>query len=127
MGKVNTIFLELLKLFPRYEFVKLENQYNGNHYTKYFTGWQQLITLLFAQVGGKDSLRDIETSLSVHQRKWYHIGLERIKRSTLSDAMLNRPYEIYEGLFYKLLEKCQSVTPKHRFRFKILFIHWTLR
>ena len=118
MVKVNTILLELLNLFPRYEFGKLEKRYNGNHYTKYFTGWQQLITLLFAQVGGKDSLRDIETSLSVHQRKWYHVGLERIKRSTLSDAMLNRPYEIYEGLFYKLLDKCQSVTPKHRFKFR---------
>lgn len=118
MDKVNTILLELLKLFPGYEFKKLEKCYNGNHYTKYFTGWQQLITLLFAQAGGKDSLRDIETSLSVHYSKWYHIGLKGIKRSTLSDAMQNRPYEIFEGLFYKLLTKCQSVTPKHRFKFK---------
>ena len=106
--------LELLKLFPRYEFEKLEKKYHGNYYTKYFTGWQQLITLLFAQAGGKDSLRDIETSLSVHYTKWYHVGLKGIKRGTLSDAMQNGPYEIFEGIFYKLLEKCQSVTPKHR-------------
>ena len=66
MRKINTIMLELLKLFPRYEFEKLEKRYNGNHYTKYFTGWQQLITLLFAQAGGKDSLREIETSLAMH-------------------------------------------------------------
>ena len=118
MRKINTILLELLKLFPRYEFEKLENRYHGNYYTKYFTGWQQLITLLFAQAGGKDSLRDIETSLSVHYSKWYHIGLKGIKRSTLSDAMQNRPYEIYEGLFYKLLKKCQLVTPHHHFKFK---------
>jgi len=118
MAKVNTILLELLKLFPRYEFEMLENRYNGNYYTKYFSGWQQLITLLFAQAGHKDSLRDIETSLSVHYSKWYHIGLKGIKRSTLSDARRERPYEIFEGLFYKLLEKCQSVTPKHRFKFK---------
>ncbi len=45
MVKVNTILLELLKLFPRYEFGKLENRYNGNHYTKYFTGWQRLESL----------------------------------------------------------------------------------
>lgn len=118
MGKINTIMLELLKLFPRYEFEKLEKKYNGNYYTKYFTGWQQLITLLFAQAGSKDSLREIETSLSMHYTKWYHIGLQGIKRSTLSDAMSKRPYEIYEGLFYKLLEKCKSVTPKHSFQFK---------
>ncbi|MDP6396835.1 MAG: type II toxin-antitoxin system RelE/ParE family toxin [Candidatus Marinimicrobia bacterium] len=32
--------------------------------------------------------------------------------------MNNRPYEIFEGIFYKLLAKCKSVTPKHKFRFK---------
>lgn len=117
MRQNNTIMSELLRIFPRYEFEKLEKEYKGNYYTKYFTGWQQLITLLFAQVGGKDSLREIETSLNVHQAKWYHIGLKSIKRSTLSDAMNKRDSKIFEGVFYKLLEKCQSVTPKHRFRF----------
>jgi hypothetical protein len=118
MRQNNTIMGELLRIFPRYEFEKLEKEHNGNYYTKYFTGWQQLITLLFAQVGGKDSLREIETSLNVQQAKWYHIGLKSIKRSTLSDAMNKRDCKIFEGVFYKLLEKCQSVTPKHRFRFK---------
>lgn len=109
---------ELLRIFPRYEFEKLEKEHKGNYYTKYFSGWQQLITLLFAQVGGKDSLREIETSLTVHQAKWYHIGLKNIKRSTLSDAMNKRNSKIFEGVFYRLLEKCRSVTPRHKFRFK---------
>ena len=118
MRQVNTILTELLRIFPRYEFEKLENRYNGNYYTKYFTGWQQLIVLLFSQIGGKDSLREIETSLNMHKARWYHIGLKDIKRSTLSDAMSNRSYEIFEGLFYRLLDKCKSVTPGHKFRFK---------
>jgi len=116
--QVNTIMTELLKLIPRYEFEKLEKQYNSNYYTKYFTGWQQFLVLLFSQVGSKDSLREIETSLKVHYKKWYHIGLIDIKRSTLSDNMNKRPYQIYEGLFYKLHERCKSVTPKHKFKFK---------
>jgi len=118
MRQINTIITELLRLFPRYEFEKLEKQYNGNRYTKYFTSWQQLIVLLFSQIGGKDSLREIEISLKAHRAKWYHIGFKDIKRSTLSDAMNNRSCEIFEGLFYKLLEKCRLVTPKHKFRFK---------
>jgi len=118
MRQVTTILGELLKIFPRYEFEKLEKQHQSNRYTKYYTGWQQLVTLLFAQIGGHDSLRGIETSLGMHSQKWYYLGLKDIKRSTLSDAMKNRPYEIYEGLFYKLLDKCRSVTPHHRFRFK---------
>jgi hypothetical protein len=118
MRQVNTIMSELLRIFPRYEFEKLEKQHEGNYYTKYFTGWQQLLVLLFAQVGGKDSLREVETSLNVHQSKWYHLGLQGIKRSTLSDAMSTRSYKIFEGVFYKLLEKCRAVTPKHTFRFR---------
>jgi len=116
--QINTIMTELLKIIPRYEFDKLERQHKSNYYTKYFTGWQQLLVLLFAQAGNKDSLREIETSLKVHYKKWYHIGLKNIKRSTLSDNMNKRSSEIYEGLFYKLLEHCKSVTPKHKFRFK---------
>lgn len=116
--QINTIMTDLLKIFPRYEFEKLEARHNSNRYTKYFTGWQQLIVLLFAQAGAKDSMRDIETSLQVQNRKWYHIGLKNIKRSTLSDSMKKKPYQIYEGLFYKLLEHCKSVTPKHKFKFK---------
>jgi hypothetical protein len=118
MRQVTTILGELIKIFPRYEFGKLEEQHQSNHYTKYYTGWQQLITLLYAQIGGHDSLRAIQTSLGVHSQKWYHLGLEKIKRSTLSDAMKTRPHQIYEGLFYKLLDKCRSVTPDHKFRFK---------
>ena len=118
MKQVTTMLGELLKIFPRYEFEKLEKQHQSNHYTKYFTGWQQLITLSYAQIVGHDSLRGIQTSLGVHAQKWYHLGLENIKRSTLSDAMKKRPHQIYEGLFYKLLDKCRSVTPDHKFRFK---------
>gem|GEM_PF-2950088 len=61
MKQVTTILGELLKIFPRYKFGKLEHMYYSNHYTKYYTGWQQFITLLFAQIGGQDSLRGIET------------------------------------------------------------------
>lgn len=118
MSQVSTILGELLRIFPRYEFEKLESRYKGNRYTKYFTGWQQLIVLLYAQISGKDSLREVETGLMVQSDRWYHVGLKGIKRSTLSDAMTNRSSEIFEGLFYKLLDKCKSVTPRHKFRFK---------
>jgi len=63
-------------------------------------------------------MREIEASLKVHSPKWYHIGLKDIKRSTLSDAMQRRSYRIYEGIFYSMLERCKSLTPRHKFRFK---------
>jgi len=114
----NTIFNQLLHLVPRHEFQKLVRRYDSDRYVKHFTTWQQFITLLYAQVRGKDSLRDIETSLSVSQPKWYHLGLKSVKRSTLSDANTNRNPKIYEDMFYTILNRCKAVTPKHKFRFK---------
>ncbi len=38
MRQVNTLLSELLRIFPRYEFEKLEKQHKGNYYTKYFKG-----------------------------------------------------------------------------------------
>ena len=118
MSHHNTIYNQLLQLIPRHQFEGLVKEYAGNRYVKYFTCWQQFITLLYAQIRGKDSLRDIETSLKAQSSRWYHIGLKNIKRSTLSDANNQRDYRVYEGLFYRLFERCKSVTPRHKFRFK---------
>lgn len=36
----------------------------------------------------------------------------------MADANNERDYRIYEGLFYRLLDRCQSIMPRHKFRFK---------
>ena len=118
MAHTNTIFNQLLHLVPRHRFESLVNRYIGDYYVKYFTYWQQFIALLYAQARGKSSLRDIETSLKAQSARWNHIGLKDIKRSTLCDANNSRDYKIYEELFYNLLDKCKSITPKHKFRFR---------
>ncbi len=91
---------------------------SGDYYTKYYSSWQQLITLFYAQVKNKDSLRDIVTGLQTQHGHWYHIGLKDIRRSTLSHAMNRRNHHIFQDLFDLLLFRCRDVTQKHRFRFK---------
>lgn len=49
---------------------------------------------------------------------WYHIGLKKVCRSTLSDAMRKRDWRIYECIFYEVLSRCKSITPKHKFKFR---------
>lgn len=77
-----------------------------------------MIVLLYAQCKGHDTLREITTGLTAQSGKWYHLGLTGVARSTLSDANNNRDWHIYEGLFYHLLERCKTMTPKHKFKFK---------
>ncbi len=118
MHNVDTIFSELLKLCPRYEFEKAVERYQGDRYVKAFTAWQQYITILYSQITRKDSLRDIETGFLSHATRWYHLGFTGVRRSTLSDANTKRDYKIFEDTFYRLLARCRDLTPKHRFRFK---------
>jgi hypothetical protein len=39
--------------------------------------------MLYAQISGKDSLRDIENGFRAYKEKMYHLGLNGIHRSTL--------------------------------------------
>ena len=115
--KRNTIFSQLLQLISQYRFKKCVDRHDGDRYTKHFSCWQQLLVLLFAQAKGLTSLRDIEISLRSHHRKWYHLGLTGVARSTLADANTNRDADILKEVFYSLLEKCRDLAPRHRFKF----------
>lgn len=118
MSHYNTIMSQLLTFIPRHHFENFVQSHYGDRYVKKFTCWNQFTTMLYAHVKGCDSLRDIQNSLAVQFSKLYHLGLPTIKRSTLADANQTRSYCIYEKLFYKLLERCKDITPKHKFKFK---------
>src|SRR5205807_3111526 len=119
MAHSNTLMNQLLVHIPRHDFQSLVSQWDGDRYVKSFTTWNQFVTLLYAQAGDKRSLRDIQNGLSLQTDKLYHLGINApIRRSTLADANARRNWAIYQGLFGKLLERCQALSPQHKFRFK---------
>ncbi len=119
MPHYNTVLHQLLALTPRHRFDSFVEALDGDRYVKTFSTWNQFTTLLYAQASGKDSLRDIRNGLLAQRNRLYHLGLPAdVARSTLSDANSRRDCRIYEKLFYALLERCQGLTPKHKFKFK---------
>jgi hypothetical protein len=76
--------------------------------------------LLFAQISGKDSLREIENALLANHKRLYHPGMEAVAKSTLSEAMNRRNPEIFKALFEEILDRVMAVAPKHKFKFKNL-------
>lgn len=119
MAHYNTVLHQLVSLLPGHQFDKFVADLDGDHYVKTFSTRSQLTTLLYAQAGGKQSLRDIENGLLAQGNRLYHLGLpSKVAKSTLSDANTKRDCRIYERLFYTLLGRCRDLTPKHRFRFK---------
>ena len=119
MGHFNTIMSQLLVHVPRHDFQNLVSRWKGDRYVKRFTTWNQLVSLFYAQAGDKHSLRDIQSGLIAQSPKLYHLGLAgAVAKSTLSDANATRDWRIYQGLFNLLLQRCRSLSPRHKFKFK---------
>lgn len=119
MAHYNTVFNDLLDLFPRHQFEKFTEGLGADRYVKKFTTWNQLTVLLYAQASGKNSLREIETGLLSQASRLYHLGIEnKVARSTLAEANARRPWQVYQKLFYAMLARCRDLTPAHKFRFK---------
>ena len=91
------IFPQVVDFIPRYQFDKLVTKYHGNWHAKDLTCYNQLLHLLFGQITGCDSLRDICLCLEAHKSILYHLGFRNtVKQSSLSRANENRDYRIYE-------------------------------
>ena len=90
------VFSQLMDFLPRHEFNRCVHRYHGNYRTRHFKCRDQFLSMAFAQLTGRESLRDIETCLRAMQPKLYHAGLRYpVSRSTLADANENRDWRIY--------------------------------
>ena len=91
-----TIFAQLIDFAPIYEFRRCVERYDGNHKVKSFTCWDQFLTMAFAQLTFRESLRDIEASLRMAPTKLYHLGIRStVSRNTLANANQVREWRIY--------------------------------
>jgi transposase len=113
----STIFSQLLSFLPKEKFRQITEEFKGDRYTKSLTTWNQLIALLYAQATGKESLRELETGFNVQSGTWHHLGVNTVARSSLAEANGRRSYQIFEKLFYALLEQCKEITPHREFEF----------
>jgi hypothetical protein len=90
------VFAQLMQHLPLHTFRRLVTKYGGNRYAKRFSCLDQYLCMAFAQLTGRESLRDIEVCLRAHEAKLYHLGIRsRIARSTLADANESRDWRIY--------------------------------
>ncbi len=91
-----TVFSQILDHAPRYEFQKCVIRYRGDYQQKGFSCWNQFLSMGFAQLTYRDSLRDIEACLRSMHGKLYHMGFRsKVARSTLAVANESRDWRIY--------------------------------
>ena len=99
----NTRFSDLLEGVSRSQFQEAVDQYQGDKHSKGFTCWDQLVSMIYGQLCGSRSLRELESSFNSHRPKHYHLHTRDIKRSTLSEANSKRSAEIYASYCEQLL------------------------
>jgi len=110
MYKNRYVFSQLMDFFPKHEFNKCVRRYNGNHRAKTFTCLDQYMSMAFAQLTGRESLRGIETCLRSLGSKLYHVGIRgNISRSTLADANEKRDWRIYRDFAQVLITQARSL------------------
>lgn len=94
---------QVLKALPRGAFDRIVQSYRGDRYVKRFTCWDQLVAMVYLQLAGAGSLRELEAGFN---RKWthhYHLGCGRVARTTLADANEKRNPMIFADALHKLI------------------------
>jgi hypothetical protein len=106
MNAGKTLFAQLMDFLPWSTFNRYVARYGGDKGVRTMTCAEQFRVMAFAQLTYRESLRDIEVSLSVQAAKLYHMRFrELIRRSTLTDALDSTTIDL-----------CLSVFPWAHFR-----------
>ena len=105
-----TVFSQLLDLFPQHEFRKCVKRYRGDYKVKTFSCMDQFLCMAFAQFSYRESLRDIEACLRSMRSKLYHMGIRgQVSRSTLAKANEQRDWRIYEDFAKVLITQARTL------------------
>jgi hypothetical protein len=108
MTKFSSIFSQLLPLF-RDSFREAVVATRAERHARGFRSWDQFVAMLFGQLGGAHSLREITLGLSSCEGKLNHLGMKKSPaRSTLAYANENRPHEMFEHLFNALVKRIED-------------------
>ena len=101
----NSVFHGLLKHVPWHRFDRLVEDHGADARVRRLSTKGQFIALLYGQLSGAVSLREIVTGLSSHSMRLYHIGADPVRRSTFSDANTQRPVAVFTDLLAMLMKQ----------------------
>ena len=105
MRHQNSVFHGLLKHLPWGEFDRLVAVHGADSRVRRLTTKDQFVALLYGQLSGASSLREIVTGLESHAARLYHLGAHSVRRSTLSDANARRPVAVFAELLAVLMRQ----------------------
>jgi hypothetical protein len=115
------VFKQITQVISREDFQKIVAKFSGDKHTKSFSSWNHLMVMLYAQLAGRTSLRDIVHSLQSNMNCLYHMGIGKVSRNNLSYRNENRDSQIFQSTYFMLRNQfIDTFKPNqcHKFRFK---------
>ncbi len=111
MNQGKLVFSQLMAFLPLSTFRRCVARYRGNHKVKDFSCMDQFLTMAFAQLTYRESLRDIELNLRAQTKRLYHMGLrcKTVSRNTLANANATRPWQIYADFAQHLIAMARTL------------------
>lgn len=110
MNSGRTMFAQVMDFLPLAEFRRCVERYRGDYKVQSFSCWDQFLCLAFAQLTGRESLRDIEACLRSQRAKLYHMGFRgRISRNTLAHANETRHWGIFADFARGLIAQARQM------------------
>ena len=104
------VFSQLMDFLPLHTFRRCVQRYHGHHKVRHFTCLDQYLSMAFAQLTYRESLRDIEACLRAQRSKLYHIGIRsNISRNTLANANKVRDWRIYAEFAHSLINTARKL------------------
>ena len=105
MRHQNSVFHSLLKHVPWDKFDRIVEAHRADELARKLNAKRHFVALLYGQISGASSLREIVTGMESHETRLYHLGAAPVKRSTMSDANTNRPWQLFSELFTQMLKQ----------------------
>ncbi len=107
-GKI--LFTQVMSYVPWKTLGRIIDRYNGDAGVRTLDCADVFRIMAFSQLTWRESLRDIEICLTANQRKLAHMGIKNVpSRSTLSDALNGRSWQIYHDLAMNLISRARKL------------------
>lgn len=110
-----SLFSQVLHLIDRNLFKRVVRVHDTDKYSKGIDSWTHLVSMLFMQLAGATSLRDISTGLRSATGNLNHLGIERApSKSSLGYQNKRRSFEVFQDLYFGLLERMEPSLHRRR-------------
>ncbi len=121
MNQGKFVFSQLTAYMPQRQFERIITKYMNRTSNWSLTAWNQLLALMFGQLDGCNSLRELTDITTAHSRKSFHLGFgsKSINRTQLSKVNQLRVYRIFEEFAYYMVKLAQKKCSERSFQYMV--------